>query len=311
MTATSWTVSSAIGVSDAAFRAWGQAISAALAALGLVQTADTGQINWSTVTKPTVNATAQGYEVWRFADALQATAPVYVKIEYGSATSSTTAPGIWVTVGTGSNGSGTITGTDVANVSGAVTSRLACLQNGATGPTATSWAAADADGSALALALHPNAGASNGGMFVLIERTRDWSGVATGDGVLVAVLTSGAAKCGWLSYLPFVVINNFTVGIGAVLPGGSASGAPSVTTCVINNVVYPIPVQTGNGPRSTGFSKFLTLVCAGDLPPAATMSLTVYGEANTWYSAGLLQSSGAAAFSNALSNLNSFVWRIS
>jgi hypothetical protein len=308
MTATSWTVSSAIGVSDAAFRAWGQAISTALAALGLVQTADTGQINWSTVTKPTVTATAQGYEVWRFNDALQATAPIYVKIEYGSATSSFTAPGVWVTVGTGSNGAGTITGTDIANVSGAVTGRLACLQNGGTGSTAISYATADADGSALALALHPNAGTSNTGMYVLIERTRDWSGVATGDGVFVAVLPSSAARCGWLAYQPFVVINAFVAGFGTILPGGSSTQNPSILTCLVNNVVYPIPVQTGVGPRSTGFSKFLMVLCLGDLPAAATPSLTVYGETNTWYSAG---NNGTGVFGPAAANLSSFVMRVS
>lgn len=93
---------------NATFRAWGSALAAALAAVGLTQTADTGQINWTTVTRPGAN-TAAGYEIWRFNDTLQATAPIFIKIEYGTG-NSTTSPGIWITVGTGSNGSGTITG---------------------------------------------------------------------------------------------------------------------------------------------------------------------------------------------------------
>src|SRR3954462_11008588 len=91
--------------STTGFRAWGSEFSAGLATVGLVQTADTGQINWSTVTIPGAN-TAAGYEIWRFADST-----LYLKFEYGTAPS-TVQPQMWITVGTGSNGSGTITGTN-------------------------------------------------------------------------------------------------------------------------------------------------------------------------------------------------------
>lgn len=93
---------------DDEFRAWGSAISTGLAELGLVQTADTGQINWTTVARPTTTNQSMGYEIWRFNDALQTTTPVFFKLEYGSG-SSTTLPGIWLTVGQASNGSGTVT----------------------------------------------------------------------------------------------------------------------------------------------------------------------------------------------------------
>ncbi len=101
---------------DAFFRAWGSGISAALAAIGLVQTADTGQINWSTVTRPLADLTAQGYEIWRFNDALQSTRPIFIKIEYGAgaATGTAVSAALWITVGTSSNGAGTITGPAIA-----------------------------------------------------------------------------------------------------------------------------------------------------------------------------------------------------
>lgn len=86
------------------FRAWGSELNTALAAIGLVQTSDTGQINWSTVNHPGGGSIAAGYEIWRFADST-----IYMKLEYGSSTSST-APQMWITTGTGSNGSGTLTG---------------------------------------------------------------------------------------------------------------------------------------------------------------------------------------------------------
>jgi hypothetical protein len=68
---------------DATFRAWGSGIAAQIAAMGLVQTSDTGQINWVTVARPALNTIA-GYEIWRFNDALQATKPVFIRIDYGT-----------------------------------------------------------------------------------------------------------------------------------------------------------------------------------------------------------------------------------
>lgn len=109
MTTDVWT-SSVSQANDAAFRAWGSDLSARLAAIGLVQTADTGQIDWTSVTIPGTNNTAAGYEIWRFDDTLQGTAPIFIKLEYGRSSASNYI-GFWVTVGTGTDGAGTITGT--------------------------------------------------------------------------------------------------------------------------------------------------------------------------------------------------------
>jgi hypothetical protein len=89
---------------DANFRAWGLDLSAAFAEVGLVKTADTGQIDWVTVTRPAGLNTAAGYEIWRYTNSL-----VFLKIEYGTGITAAT-PGMWLTVGEGSNGSGTLTG---------------------------------------------------------------------------------------------------------------------------------------------------------------------------------------------------------
>ena len=93
--------------SDATFRAWGSAINNALTTVGLTQTADTGQVNWTTVTRPGTNTTA-GYEIWRFNDSLQATAPIFIKLSYGTATSALF-PRLLCDIGTGSDGAGTLT----------------------------------------------------------------------------------------------------------------------------------------------------------------------------------------------------------
>ena len=108
---TTSTVTSPIDHSNTTgFRAWGSEFNGQLAAVGLVQTADTGQINWSTVAYNSSPNTTAGYEVWRFADST-----LYIKFEYGTGSNGAGYPSIFVTVGTGSNGSGTITGTNVTS----------------------------------------------------------------------------------------------------------------------------------------------------------------------------------------------------
>lgn len=94
---------------DAEFRAWGSTISSGLTSVGMIKTSDTGQINWTSVARPTTASESMGYEIWRFNDTLQPSAPIFFKIEYGSASGGAGRPAIWLTVGTGSNGSGTIT----------------------------------------------------------------------------------------------------------------------------------------------------------------------------------------------------------
>lgn len=164
--------------SDASFRSWGSAISAALATIGLVQTADTGQINWTTVTRPTANNAAQGYEIWRFDDTLQATRPVYLKIEYGAGGASVAgaAPGLFLTVGSGTNGAGTITGY-------AYTQRRQVGNNGSNGyvvQTVTAYFGSNA-GYLTVIIPHPTFTA--GAMVFSVSRTCDSSGNDNADGM--------------------------------------------------------------------------------------------------------------------------------
>ncbi len=121
---TATTFANAAITNDATFRAWGTVVSAAFASAGLVQTSDTGQINWTTVLKPTAAITLAGYEIWRFNDSLQGTAPIFLKISYYSGqNTSGNSPALRVTVGTGSNGTGAITGvnTGLVNTTGSST----------------------------------------------------------------------------------------------------------------------------------------------------------------------------------------------
>lgn len=95
----------------ARFKEWAQDISGAFAALGLVKTGDTGQVDWATIAAVPANASPV-YEIWRLNDSLQATAPFFLKIEYGVGTTAAN-PSVWITGGTGTNGAGALTGAGV------------------------------------------------------------------------------------------------------------------------------------------------------------------------------------------------------
>lgn len=106
--------------SSANFQAWVNEIYTNLVTnCGLTQTADTGQMAVPCVTSlPGATNTAAGYYIFRFNDTLQATSPIFIKMEFGTNASATTNPKIWITVGTGSSGAGTITGTVMTRVCG-------------------------------------------------------------------------------------------------------------------------------------------------------------------------------------------------
>lgn len=176
-------------ISDATFRAWGSGLSAAFAAVGLVKTSDTGQIDWSTVLAPTVGNTYMGYEIWRLNDSLQATAPIFFKIEYGGSTTFASPSWRW-TIGKGSDGSGAITGTILAaTVFTSATNTL----------TISNWYVSSGDGSMIAIAPAPTAFAGTAAAdtwYMVIERSRSAAGVATGTGLIMVYGTSAGAVPG-------------------------------------------------------------------------------------------------------------------
>src|ERR1700761_4788031 len=103
--------------SDAGFRTWvAEVITQLVSVCGVTQTTYTGQINTSTVTRAGTTNTAAGYVILKFNDTLQATVPVFIKLEFGSGSTATTSPQMWITIGAGSNGSGTLTGITTTRV---------------------------------------------------------------------------------------------------------------------------------------------------------------------------------------------------
>lgn len=166
---------------DAAFRVWGSSWSASMQAAGLTKTADTGQIDWTTVLKPGTSTVA-GYEIFRLTtDSQHSTFPLYIKIEYGQA--ATTAYFSW-TFQTGSTTSG-------AGVLGGQLSTKRTFNAGAFASTTVAYPTYSSGGNGYfctAASWSAGAAANDGfNQIIVIERLRDNAGSPTVNGVYLFV----------------------------------------------------------------------------------------------------------------------------
>jgi hypothetical protein len=161
----------------------------AMLSAGLVQTADTGQFNIATLVDGTsyggANAVNFGYWIFRFNDSSQATWPVFIKVAVDTLASSTYRERLIITVGTGSNGAGTLTG----QISSSVTSRS---RNNANPIGSTQTYACHTEGF-FGIMVGPN----NNQYIVpvhafTIARTRNDSGAFDGVGVVIWADDTGA-----------------------------------------------------------------------------------------------------------------------
>lgn len=216
---------------DATFRTWGSEFSAALLAVGLTKTSDTGQIDWGTVTRPTTNTDA-GYEIWRFNDALQATQPIFMKISFG--THSTALKGrIRIVVGSGSDGAGNLTGAEWDDLGASNSKQSINFSGTVQSPTTVAYPSYFCYNSTL-------------GVFTLVWKLGA-VGAVYGDGLFVLSRTMNpdgtpnAAGFGWLR--PPTSYTGNTVNQGAhdgttvkwswVGGGGGISAAPYSTFCFV------------------------------------------------------------------------------
>jgi hypothetical protein len=170
---------------DAHLREWAQFIEDTFVSTGgWVVTADTGQTLPSALVHPTVQTTKVGYRIYRMNDALQLNYPVFLRMDYGSGGGPPPMPpGLWVTIGTGSDGSGGITGTLLSNQS----FFLGVNSYSAT-PVGNSYGSAFHGRCCFALFVTTN---NLYPFFFGIERSRDSDGNETGDGLLLAYSPQG------------------------------------------------------------------------------------------------------------------------
>lgn len=176
-------------ITDAEFRAMYSFIANCLEAGGIARTADTGQVNLATMTFPGTNDAAAGYEIRAFSDALQATVPIYLKLE-PARWYSANVMGFYITIGTGSDGAGNITGVKWAR-------QLYVINNATIVTGAKNYVSAGTNRFAFTI----GTAIANGMMFSL-ERTKDLAKAPTGDGLIMFFAQNSEAFLGG-QYIPF------------------------------------------------------------------------------------------------------------
>lgn len=176
-----------------AFRIWAQEIHDAITAAGWVQTADTGQVTIASMALPGTTSTAAGYLIYRMADSLQASYPCYLKVEPASSASATARPGLFLTVGTGTDGAGTLTGIvgTRTHLTTSVT-ETATQQHYSSGSTGRFAMFSGMTGS--------SASASNTFWYWSVHRFFDENGDPSGDGFLTVMVDKSTSTSSRLRY---------------------------------------------------------------------------------------------------------------
>ncbi len=267
--------------SDARFRAWAQAIHDAIVGCGLVNTSDTGQVNLATVAQPGAADTFQGFKVYRFADDLQGTTPIFLKVEFGSG-GAADRPALRVTAGRATDGAGTISGGNVTKTLKPGGSKA----SGNTLPYYISGRCAGAHGH-LAVAVNVDGASDNYGFFFSLERPKTVDGADTADGFLfcasspffafsVAKPDSGAGASGpssdaWAA----IVDNGATFDYGTESAGNNEAG---------DNVRMPL-----NGKMLFSYN---VITAEGTLAKAQTYACDTLGESRTYMHLGNIAGGG-------------------
>lgn len=214
--------------SDSAFRAYHKDVSDTIKDAGASLTADTGQIDFTTVTRPGSSSFA-GYEIFKLdTDTKFGDLALYIKLEYGQGDFS--GPAFAFSAGTGTDGAG--------NLTGAVSTRQTFI-NSTAGSTGT-VRATTGDGRFCVVPHVWSAGRTNAGgnYLFLVERLRDANGNLTPDGFYV--LTLGPSNPSYNAFCEVVTPSNkislFSVRISAWL--NNASGVSGDDTYLAS--IFPV-----------------------------------------------------------------------
>jgi hypothetical protein len=240
-----------------------QAIAAALfgsfAAGGLVQTGDTGQTaNESFSTVAGANTPA-GYQIWRFADDLQEACPVFFKIELGAGASNNVTFGFWVTIGTGSDGAGNITGILMARTAWSVNNSVTSL------PASYFSSSVNRVNFALFIGIQ----SPTYDVIFNLERSKDNNGSDTSDGIIIQVQAYTNTK--FSQYIPFSRSARAGQNAFAAAPQ-SALGSLASGSNVGMLPLYPVDIT---GPVNPGMG--LLAYYTADLTVMNPIRSSIYG----------------------------------
>ena len=274
------------------FQAWVNEIYTALVTTcGLTNTVDSGQMAVPCTSALPGTNTSAGYYMFNFNDTLQATAPVFIKMEFGTGTSAA-APSILVTVGTGTNGAGTVTGTVLFRVQATTNSTIS-------NPGVTSYNSRycyNATQGFLGLVWKTGSTTSLGNIgmgAIFILRSNSVSGAPTADSVLLITNASSATTGSTGSGGNAQIIN---YNIPTAYQGGSFPLTTQTSWCpslpygtqqsVVGTTGQVFPVWNYQGTATqVGFSitNLLAICILAEIPTGTTASINIIGSSPLTY----------------------------
>ena len=240
-----------------------------LIAGGWTQTADTGQINFATVNKPGAGNTKAGYAIYEMADALQATVPLFLKINFGTGGTAATF-GIWITLSTSTDGTGTPNGTVYVNNDSVSTPTCG---SSASAPTGTVVSRGSADTSRVVCEMFDHDGTAAICLRFAIERSKSTIGADTGDGFIFMWSTSSSWNRQQNIPVSGGVPPTAENGIQMIL----SSNTPSAFGL---NVGVGIPIPLLGFAQQPGIQ--LIGAKSGDFAAGTTLTFTLYGTSRTF-----------------------------
>jgi len=272
---------------DADFRLWGKAISDGFLALdpALKKTTDTGQINWDTATRPASTNTSAGHELYYLNDSLHGTTPIYIRVQYGASSASVNHSQIWVALGTGTNGSGSLTGTFGST-------RTVLNDNFAGGTVARTFRMCAVSG--CVWFAWDRASVNGSGMFSVF-RTTDNSGALTNDGcgLIYASSTSKTIQASQFSPASNLTYAHFGM---FCFPAFATSGASQVAGIFLGGLTYQ------------RLTPFFVGAYDADAAVGSTFTATPVGASSRTFISLGGSSGGAAGFANITATTLCGVW---
>lgn len=242
----------------------------AIVAVGWAQTADTGQLDPTTATVPASGADA-GYWVFRLNDGIGS--GLYLRLDPGRMGSGGMMR-LGVTLGTGSDGAGEITGVILPRLD---------LNAASTASTTTAVSSfASSDGHSLAIMHAPEN--PNCRIQIIIERSRDSSGAATADAIAIALSSFGTSG---VRVVPFSDPTRLSLGshLPVALPdtiGGISAWGPTTSLSPDGEVAptFPVPwVAAGCPPWISGAC---AVVAPGDAAVTSLIQVSPHGSPRTF-----------------------------
>ena len=254
-------------------------------AVGLVQTADTGQINFGTA-NPGNNAThSAGYAIYRFNDSFQASYPCFIRVDFGTDQSGLTyyGVGIWLTMATSTDGAGTL---------GAIKSPTIYVNIQWYNET-NAVGASSGTPSRLTLVSRYNQTGANGVSAVSFERIQDTTGVDTSTGLVMTWVKycamqnsfpyQGQQVLYFSGIQPPAFYNNNGSPVGGMLPAILPYNASVPISAWANgNFCFTSPIYPVGYTLHPPIQGLMIGFAADFIPSNWPLPVSIYGTSHSW-----------------------------